>query len=895
IDDLTARLAGAERAAEEARAATAEQYEARLSELFAQLAEADRRVEEARQAALAEQQATIDDLTARLAGAERAAEEARAATAEQYEARLSELFAQLAEADRRVEEARQAALAEQQAAIDGLTARLADAERAAEEARAATAEQYEARLSELSAQLAEADRRVEEARQAALAEQQDRVEALAAQLAAAGAEAGAGQQALIEEQQARIAELTVELAEARQAADAAQAEAEERAAQAREAALAEDQSRIEELSWRVSESERRAEEATATCAELEARASELARQLDEAQRRVQEERQVARAEFADSLAGLSAKLADLERRSEAARETALAEQEITIRALQRQLEDAEQRVAEARAAALAEQQTRIDDLLGQLRARERMGAGGGYEQTLLDGIPYPVFLTDPQGRVVSCNAVFARVVLGLPLEQILGRELRELGRRLPSELLAVLERSNDQVLLRGGEEAYEATVPCADGQRRVYALRKEAHRDPAGQVAGVACAMMDISGLQAVQQALEEERRHSAGVLSRTPAVIAEIRADGTTAAVYGACEEILGYPAEELVGRNWWKTLFPGELFDQLDDALGRMRSGLDLEDTALVVQTREGERRTLSWTTANTRSEDRELVGILAVGYDITERAQAAATAQRNLTQANERVKKLRCLSNVLRLTQDTSLTLNEMLSGIASSIPPAWTHTRLASARIRVWDREREAGDAPGAPVARQSADIIVNGEVAGEVEVRYHKRLPDQHEGPFTAEERHLLDLIAERIGETVEQRSAEESLAKLQQFRHTLIDQAGLWMMALDRAGSVVLWNRAAEEISGYAREEVVGHDAIWELLYPDEDLRAEVIRTFAELVLASRILEAWDTVITRKDGTQRVVSFHARKLIDDEGMTIGSVAVGRDVTEERARGASAGG
>jgi len=759
---------------------------------------------------------------------------------------------------------------ERQEKIDELSATLAHAQQAADEARA------------------QADQRVRDARQAALAEQQAELEKLSAQLA----------------------DVDVRIEEARQ-------RERKQAREDYEAEVARTLKQVEDAQG----------EAVETHQEHEAEMARLSAELTRAQSRADEAHAVACGEYQAIFDSMSEMVVvhDLDGRILFANGAAAEAVGVGLEALVGRScfevwrpqgatfevcpgmaavndgapSSVEVRTPDGRALVIEGDILRNDDgnVIGAIEmaldvtacreTRGRLSASLGFSQTLLDGIPYPVFFTNAQGQYQSCNDAFARGILGLSAEQIIGSSIRDLDEQVPEELLDAMEREDEQVLRRGGAESYEATIACADGRTRTYACHKEAYRDADGEIVGVVGAMMDISGLQSAQGALEAERRQSAAVLSRAPAIIAEIKPDGTTAAVYGSSQEILGYEAEEFIGRNWWETLFPGELRGQLDDVIGGMRAGLDLADSALTVQTRDGEQRTMSWTTANLRNDDHELLSILAVGYDITDRARSEGALQRAFGEASERVKKLRCLSNALRLADDSELTLNEMLSGIVAGIPPAWRYPGITTARVRVWERDREAGDASGPPVATQSAEIVVNSEVAGEVEVRYHEARPDIVEGPFTAEERDLLDLIAERIGDTIERRSAQESFSKLLQFRHTLIEQANMWLMALDRSGNVVLWNRAAEKISGYSRDEVVGHDEVWEMLYPDDDYRAEVTRATAEVILASRVIEDWETVIRRKDGTERVVSWNSRKLIDDDGTTIGSVTIGRDVSARR--------
>jgi PAS domain S-box-containing protein len=132
----------------------------------------------------------------------------------------------------------------------------------------------------------------------------------------------------------------------------------------------------------------------------------------------------------------------------------------------------------------------------------------------------------------------------------------------------------------------------------------------------------------------------------------------------------------------------------------------------------------------------------------------------------------------------------------------------------------------------------------------------------------------------------ERKAAEEELRKLSQFRETIIDNANVWLDVLDEKANVVIWNKAAEAISSYSREEVVGHGKIWEWLYPDEEYRKQLTNSVAE-VRRGRVDEDFETTIRRKDGQIRIISWNERNLLDEHGKPVGSIAIGRDVTERK--------
>ncbi len=130
------------------------------------------------------------------------------------------------------------------------------------------------------------------------------------------------------------------------------------------------------------------------------------------------------------------------------------------------------------------------------------------------------------------------------------------------------------------------------------------------------------------------------------------------------------------------------------------------------------------------------------------------------------------------------------------------------------------------------------------------------------------------------------RQAEDKVRELIQFRDSIIDNPHIWLNVLDENANVVIWNNAAEKISGYSREEVVGRSDIWAWCYPDEKYREEITLKASSIIEGDQI-EDFETTITSKDGNSKVMSWYSRNLLDKKENIIGSIALGLDVTDRK--------
>ena len=101
---------------------------------------------------------------------------------------------------------------------------------------------------------------------------------------------------------------------------------------------------------------------------------------------------------------------------------------------------------------------------------------------------------------------------------------------------------------------------------------------------------------------------------------------------------------------------------------------------------------------------------------------------------------------------------------------------------------------------------------------------------------------------------------------------------------LDPDGRITTWNRGAERIKGYTRDEIVGRH--FSVFYTPEDQRADKPGRELEIARAAgRVVdEGWRV---RKDGTRFWANVTITALYDDAGLFIGYGKVTRDDTQRR--------
>ncbi|WP_170244986.1 sensor domain-containing diguanylate cyclase [Pararhodospirillum oryzae] len=145
-------------------------------------------------------------------------------------------------------------------------------------------------------------------------------------------------------------------------------------------------------------------------------------------------------------------------------------------------------------------------------AREDAERQRRFLQTLVATIPSPLYYKDRDGRILGCNAAFARLYGRSDESEVVGLTVHDLAVPDYAKRTDVLDAA---LFDRGGAERYDRTFPGPDGTARTLIFNKAVFTDANGVPAGVVGVITDISE----QKRLENELRRLATTDSLTGAL----------------------------------------------------------------------------------------------------------------------------------------------------------------------------------------------------------------------------------------------------------------------------------------------------------------------------------------------------------------------------------------
>ena len=129
------------------------------------------------------------------------------------------------------------------------------------------------------------------------------------------------------------------------------------------------------------------------------------------------------------------------------------------------------------------------------------------------------------------------------------------------------------------------------------------------------------------------------------------------------------------------------------------------------------------------------------------------------------------------------------------------------------------------------------------------------------------------------------KALEFSLQQERRLNASILKLAGPIILVIDQTGSIVSFNRTAEELSGFNFDDVRNKPFFWKnFLLPEERSRVEA--AFAS-AMAGNITPQIENYWIKANGEKRLIRWSNSLLTDEGGNTRSLIAIGIDITETR--------
>jgi len=239
--------------------------------------------------------------------------------------------------------------------------------------------------------------------------------------------------------------------------------------------------------------------------------------------------------------------------------------------------------------------------------------------------------------------------------------------------------------------------------------------------------------------------------------------------------ESTTGYPYSELTQKNWFDLLMPGKKKESAKRYFRRfiLRGKSPQKIVTMIITRSEGERF-IEWQYELLEDDTSgDVIGLLAVGQDISERVGHEKQLLNERNQLIERNKELTCLYSMTKIVGQNR-PLPQMLESIAAIIPPAFQYPAITTAIIRL-DQHSYGGRETAIDSSILTENLIIQEIPRGDIEVicsppeNSHKT----SKPPFLDEERALLRTVAHHLSLAIEKKEALDNKAEMEnQLRHS---------------------------------------------------------------------------------------------------------------------------
>lgn len=542
-------------------------------------------------------------------------------------------------------------------------------------------------------------------------------------------------------------------------------------------------------------------------------------------------------------------------------------------------------------------------------------------RTLFEESRDAILLATIDGRLIDFNRA-ATELFGYSKEELLTVSAEELYVNLEDRL-----QFKEMIEKQGFVKDLEVSMKKKDGSIIACLETISLRRDNSGEIIGYEGTIRDITKLKKTENTLKETNEFLRNILESSSAVsIISTDWEGNILYWNQGAEEIFGYKSEEIVGLQKIGILYPEdekETFKIVKDMRSFIQKNKKSATGEIVELTKDGRKLWAQLTLSPRLNKSGEVIGILGIGKDITERKRAEKLLQyrtdfdnlitaistnfinlppeeidRSINHALQEIGEFAGVdrSYTFLLTDNKSKMDNthewctkeiepqiDNLKGLSVEILPWWMEklNRFEKIHIpRVADLPPEASAEKEILQEQDIQSLVVVPMVYGGSLVGFLGFDSVKIEKTWSEEIIGLLKIVGEIFTNALIGKWAEEKLRASQEYSQNLIDSSLDMIIAVDNKRRITEFNQAAEETFGYNTSEVIGKHI--KLLYSNVK-QGDKVHT----ITLKKGRHIQEIVNRRKNGDIFPALLAASTLKNSSGEIIGIMGVSRDITNSK--------
>ncbi|MCX5638549.1 MAG: PAS domain S-box protein [Planctomycetota bacterium] len=488
-------------------------------------------------------------------------------------------------------------------------------------------------------------------------------------------------------------------------------------------------------------------------------------------------------------------------------------------------------------------------------------------ETTFDAIKDSIILTDNEFRIVQANRA-ASQLFGKSLDEIIGKTCWHLVHGIdqpPKECPLKKAKGTKK------HEEIELYLP----QKGIWVTDSvDPILDEQGGLTGAVHIIRDITDRKQAERLLRKERDRAQSYLDVAGVMLVAIDAEQRVGLINKKGCDILGYPEEDVIAKNWFDNFLPQRVREQVRAIFEKtVRCEVDApEYYENPILTKNGDEKLIAWHNTILRDNKGQVIATLSSGEDITERKRSEEALRESEEKYRDLFENAREAIVTLDLKGDIT-GVNKLVEeyGFKREELIGKSHFDFIAEKYRSNSVKEFERLTQGIPVVGEVELITPKGNMIVE-----YRNNPIRRGGQIVGIQEILIDIT--------ERKKAEEALRETSDYLQNLIAYANAPIIVWDPHFRITQFNRAFESLTGRKASDVIGKSL--ELLFPPA-----VVENTMKLIRKTLTGERWEVIeisIQHIDGSVWTVLWNSATIFAPDGKTaVAIIAQGQDITERK--------